>query len=662
MTGARAWRLLGSLAPVIAVYLLILATLPYGTFIAHTLYRIGPDAVTERVPLPGDGVEIAVILAGRVVRLADGGIAFFDRAEARGVPTLPAPCAELGHFRGSDVVVCPMGPAGVAVLRPDEAGNLRADVLDLAVDATAGVEVSGRVVVGTADGRVLLVDPDATATLRAGEGPVRRVRVFGTTLVVAVGDEVVLYDVGGAPAEVARLDLGAPVVDLERGEGRYYALTAETVTGLDLTDPRAPRIVGTLAAPAPLARLKMSLRSVGFATLQGGGVRVLRDAGDGPMWWGPVRGEVARSTACGGPWGALACVGPGPNGPEIRVFDVLASKYGVVGGVGLLAVLGVLGLVGWMVFTRPPGWPVRLGWLAATLGAASWLLAGTLHTPVEALHVLEYGALGLLCHRAVTREFGAGPAAAALAALVGVGFGLLDETLQHLHPVRTGSLVDVGLDGQAAAVGVALGWLALRVGGDRPHLSWSAPWFAAALLVPGLLGLQHAAVGFGYAYEAPGLAWTSALSERASAGRAGDPEAKRVLTQAATMDYADFLATYADEPYLYELRVRLYRRDMRMLRGDPEVACAEARIVERVFGPTVAGTPFAWDAGAWARCAGTGAGEGGDPAAPTYVSPVGEGRMTWISAFLAWALALGAAAALAAVGWAVGRRRARVTR
>jgi VanZ family protein len=76
------------------------------------------------------------------------------------------------------------------------------------------------------------------------------------------------------------------------------------------------------------------------------------------------------------------------------------------------------------------------------------------------IHLLEYGVLGLLAHRALRLTLRGPVAALGLALGVCLAVAVSDETLQARHPNRTSSANDVVLDLLGSSLGMA-GSLAL---------------------------------------------------------------------------------------------------------------------------------------------------------------------------------------------------------
>lgn len=96
------------------------------------------------------------------------------------------------------------------------------------------------------------------------------------------------------------------------------------------------------------------------------------------------------------------------------------------------------------------------------------------------------------------------------------------------------------------------------------------------------------------------------------------------------------------EPFLFELRVHLFRRDRYALLGDYRVAWWENEIIRRHFGETVARTPWAWSPETAARVHALAPGLEKD----SYTSPVGDGYIYWASRGALQTACLAAAAAI----------------
>ena len=271
-------------------------------------------------------------------------------------------------------------------------------------------------------------------------------------------------------------------------------------------------------------------------------------------------------------------------------------------------------------------------WLGLFVSAA--LFAGYVYTlrgnPVEALHFLEYGVLGVLAFRALShrvRDLTIYPAAA----LVGAIVGMLDEALQWLTPNRVWDLRDIWFN----FVGAGIAQLGIATG-VRPSLispRFTAPGVAAlariaiasflllwlsmlntpdriqwyASRTPGLgflLENSKVMVEYGHLYDIAEIGrFRSRFSPEAIARIDADrgPAAGTTLAEAHESPYAAFLARHTplSDPFLHEARVHLFSRDrnleMAVEQAHDEywhhhrltVAYRENRILEHLFPNTL---------------------------------------------------------------------------
>lgn len=280
-----------------------------------------------------------------------------------------------------------------------------------------------------------------------------------------------------------------------------------------------------------------------------------------------------------------------------RLRDALLSAFGArfvkalaaLFAVGLLAALAVAAL---KVRDRRL---LRYGGLLSALALVP--LQGALFGTgiaevdvVERIHLLEYGLLALLLHRALaTRgESFAAPLALLLAAFVGV----LDELVQWWVPLRTGDVRDVALDAYAALAGLvvstSLGTAALgtasfgaasRATRSEPEASRRRLALAGVALVLGLAAFLDAAhLGYEVADAEAGrfLSFHErdalvALRARRAADWKSSPPSQAVFGR------EDFYATAAGW--------HVARRNEAIEQAQPCVAWRENRILELYFDP-----------------------------------------------------------------------------
>ncbi|MGD9782714.1 MAG: VanZ family protein [Kiritimatiellia bacterium] len=184
------------------------------------------------------------------------------------------------------------------------------------------------------------------------------------------------------------------------------------------------------------------------------------------------------------------------------VYLVAAAGFGLA---GLAAALRRI--------VRTPGIRVglRLGLLAAAVAAAVWLLRSHLQSSVEAIHFVEYAALGVLFFRA-WRHHAQDPLVYPLA-LASLGLvAWADEFLQWLMPGRFWDFRDIRLNLLAGAVGLLFAASVVAPGAIRLPIARSSVRRLCAVVWVFLLALGCAAaatparVDF-VAARVPGLAF-----------------------------------------------------------------------------------------------------------------------------------------------------------
>ncbi len=300
-----------------------------------------------------------------------------------------------------------------------------------------------------------------------------------------------------------------------------------------------------------------------------------------------------------------------------------------------MAAGGVLAATAWVLrrVRRQGGQPWQLAvWVATGAGylTGAWSLR---EAPEEAMHLLEYGALGVAAWHALRFRLAGGWVHVAALGL-GAAAGLLDEGLQWLAPERHWDLRDLAINASAVAgvqVGLAFGLRRPPQGpgarsGRRGALGWVAlAWLllgASLLNTPdridaagrrcrGLAAVRERGdlmVEYGVLHQSPATGrFRSRLSldELRATDRRRAREAARVLAREGDDDhYEAFLARYnpITDPFLHELRVHLFRRDRyretfarhraqgaeHWARRDATVAYREDQILETAFGHTLA--------------------------------------------------------------------------
>ncbi|MGI9430713.1 MAG: VanZ family protein, partial [Myxococcota bacterium] len=250
-------------------------------------------------------------------------------------------------------------------------------------------------------------------------------------------------------------------------------------------------------------------------------------------------------------------------------------------------------------------------------------------SPVEALHFVQYGVLGILAFRALSQRI-PDPSVYFGAALIGGGVGILDEAIQWATPQRVWDLRDMGFNfigAGAIQVGIAAGIQPAHISrrltarGLRRICAIAAgcvllltvsllntpPRIAAyTRAVPGLsflAGRPDVMIEYGHRYEDPEIGvfrsrYTPDELARVDAERG--QEAGLVVARFPG-DAKAFLAEYTAirDPFLHEVRVHLFRRDRYLetaesrregtgkWRSSRKVAARENLLLERYFPVTL---------------------------------------------------------------------------
>ena len=314
-------------------------------------------------------------------------------------------------------------------------------------------------------------------------------------------------------------------------------------------------------------------------------------------------------------------------------------------------------------------------WLSIFAGFYFYIGLAKIANPTDGAHYLEYGLLGCLLFRAwrfSIPDAAVYPAAFFSGALVGI----LDEIIQWIAPNRYWDLLDVGMN--ALAVGLVL----LAIGtGLRPKLASArfAPRsvrtvsiiLAVDLVILGLCLsntpertaalaarfhclarleqeepmretiLKHDDPEIGVFYSRLTRSWLG-KTDREQAASYG-----KILADWKDKSYDEFLTNHTSLsfPFLYEMRVHLFRRDRRFELGrqaddasagkkDFFIAWKENRILEKYFGETLRRSGYLWQGIRTSEAESL-----IDKNAP-YDSPVGKNVFYWLKEGPMWATIL----------------------
>lgn len=310
--------------------------------------------------------------------------------------------------------------------------------------------------------------------------------------------------------------------------------------------------------------------------------------------------------------------------------------------------------------------------------------------PEEAVHVAEYGLLGLLVFRALghdLRDHAIYPAGALIVGIIGTA----DEYIQWVVPSRYFDLRDILINfvaGCLAQVAIFAGLRPRLIAGFPSRASYGRLCYllAAALALLGI-GMQntpervawyaarHPALQFlldgqsmmaeyGYLYEDPATGRFRSRFDREQLARL---DRERGAEVAAILDryvrgegYRPFLSRHSviRDPYAHEAGVHLYRREYYIDRAreglDPVaahylVAYRENRILENYFPRAIEMSKHRWDDVTAAEVS-----QGADKSLP-YESAVSAGIITRMSVSQVLWFSVAATGLLLLAGWRLSR-------
>ncbi len=275
-------------------------------------------------------------------------------------------------------------------------------------------------------------------------------------------------------------------------------------------------------------------------------------------------------------------------------------------------------------------------WLLAIFGAFLGYIYTLREIPEEAIHVSEYGILGLLVYRALThrvRDFSIYLMAALVVALIGV----IDEYIQWLTPSRVFDLRDIRTNAIAGALSQLAIFLGLRpsiIHGVPAAINWSRLCYlgiaALALLALGfmntpqriawyatnlpplayLMDSKSMMVEYGYRYEDPD---TGIFRSRFTEAQLQRLDQQRGVEVAGILDryirgigYRDFQKIYTvpRDAYAHEAGVHLFRREFHLDRARENtpkqprhyrIAYRENQILEKYFSTAINNSRHDWN-------------------------------------------------------------------
>jgi len=302
--------------------------------------------------------------------------------------------------------------------------------------------------------------------------------------------------------------------------------------------------------------------------------------------------------------------------------------------------------------------------VAATAALIAWTFS-LRRSPEEAVHLLEYGALAILLHRALRPSMG-GALVFVAGALIGSLVGTLDEIIQWLSPSRVWDWRDLALNGGAGVLTQVILWrivpadrrsldpaslrIVLRLASVQLLLVMlclaNTPARVAryAPFIPGgghLTSSLNPMAEYGHRHVVTGI---GVFNSRLTLDALRHEDAARSVEVAGLLDehrrgYARLLDTWPvdRDPFTYEARVHLFARDRNLAKARAQdyrgataveqmtVAWHENLLLEEIFGNTLGASSYPWNPGLRQRVE-----EARDPSAPFH-SAAGSNLITFAS-------------------------------
>jgi len=271
------------------------------------------------------------------------------------------------------------------------------------------------------------------------------------------------------------------------------------------------------------------------------------------------------------------------------------------------------------------------------LGATAVLVVWTVslrRSPEESVHLVEYGVLAILLHRALRPSmqdalvFVAG-------ALIGAMVGTVDEIIQWLSPSRYWDWRDLALNGGAGALTQVILWrmsaaatrrfdpasmrivlrlasahlvlLTLCLANTPARVARYAPWLPNS---GHLTSSLNPMAEYGRRHIVPGIGIFNSRLSLEALRREDDTRSVEVagLVDENRHSYGHFLDTWPvdRDPFTYEARVHLFARDRNLAKARAKkfrgataleqltVAWHENRLMETFFGRTLEESSYRW--------------------------------------------------------------------
>jgi hypothetical protein len=279
-------------------------------------------------------------------------------------------------------------------------------------------------------------------------------------------------------------------------------------------------------------------------------------------------------------------------------------------------------------------------WLAGVAGTYVWCILKLNLVPVETIHFVQYGLLGIFAYRALSHTVRDASIYFAAAIICGI-VGIADESVQWIVPMRFWGWNDIwlnSLSGLLVQIAIAMGIkpaiisnppspvnirrlsrlsmaALVLLGANLLNTPERIVWYAERIPFLAFLEENESVMAeYGFLYDDPevGIFRSRFSPERLrTIDISRGEEAARILDQYQERSaYKVFLKRYTPitNPFVHEARVRLFRRDLHVhiskeLGRDSKefpwhctVAYRENQIMEKYFSNTLDHSSYGWSA------------------------------------------------------------------
>jgi len=288
-----------------------------------------------------------------------------------------------------------------------------------------------------------------------------------------------------------------------------------------------------------------------------------------------------------------------PAGPYIR--DFIYKNLGKWSVIYIVAAILAAGLI-FTLYRMFRNWDkfsfTRFLWFIVIVYLYWLALRRTFKIPIESVHFVEYGILSFLVYRALRTSYN--ERCVFLAAFFFTYcIGVMDEFIQWLLPSRVGAFRDILLNAVSAGLVQLLLWKCVQPNNLKkgfPARSFRFAAFAAVTCI--LLTASYISLvsDFGYRIKDPEVGkFFSRIpgEELLKSDALGWEHYSAALDSSSTVPYMEFLER-TEDPFLYEMRVRVFRRDRHFEDESYHVSCSEEEILRKYFGRSLENSSFSW--------------------------------------------------------------------